>query len=946
MAKITSWFDCDLQKAVHVQTLSGNVFSLDNLGSRISVRIFDGGEKATVSGSVTANCILPDGSTANVNGSLTTVDGQSVAYIDVPQSCLLIPGWLKITIKLTDSSVITTLAAILTNVYRTKTDNVITPSQQIINDWNAEISAAIATQNAAIANQDTKITDLKSAFANGTGVRPFIDKGYVKSNGDIVTNANNTYNTGYIPVTQSCKIYAKTRAATSMCAIAFFNSSKGFLQDISITGNGFSGTLTEYNLDLSQAEYSSAAYAIVSFSKAGRLKIEDCYCAVNGVVQNIKEEIQEVRKGTFSAIAEHANSNNLNIDAIIGSKQSYTINPIVINNSTVDTDTGVISDSDSYNRFDYTPTFGGDTLNFSSTEAISNVCFYDENKVFIGFQRSEFTNVNMQGAYYFICRLIKDKEVPTVQISNSRPTLEKVKYKSNENDKYVVKGTQFPGNLINIYDWVDNYYVKLETGNVAYNPNYFCTGLIPVVAGTKYKANIGRGLVWYQSDKSYLSSVSGAAITNGVTAPENAAYIRFNVSKTSDHIYNPYMLYFTDDETYSLDTFIPNLVPDRNLVHDLVNMGWCNRNTPSAIRINYVRDQIYIGYIDNTGNQGIVSYNLETNAINRYIFQKLEADNHNGVSVFKLANNKIMCVCSGHGQSAPLSVYVSKNPEDITEWEKPVIINAPEGYGKISYNQIIAINGMYYIFYRCCNNGNEPEEYWAFISSTDGITWDEENNHVFLYGGGNKYYCVPSAYNNRYIKMFMNSSYSQSASEIRFGYIDTQTGNVLDADMSTILSTISGEPISYTNFSVIVDDGQYGLQILKNLDGTDNAVLYAKYLSSSTSKTFVAIKNNGAWESYELPDPGTVAGPGNANGAVFIDATHYIECRNVSTHYTVELCELSEGVVQSVRTLFSSPNSNIVATYPYYANGYVVFQRGLYTTYRNFDTDAVIKAVN
>ena len=92
MAKITSWFNCDLQGAVKVQTLEGNVFSLDNLGSRIGVRIFDNGAKATVSGSATANCILPDGSTVNVNGTLTTVDGQSVAYVDIPQSCLLIPG--------------------------------------------------------------------------------------------------------------------------------------------------------------------------------------------------------------------------------------------------------------------------------------------------------------------------------------------------------------------------------------------------------------------------------------------------------------------------------------------------------------------------------------------------------------------------------------------------------------------------------------------------------------------------------------------------------------------------------------------------------------------------------------------------------------------------------------------------------------------------------------
>jgi hypothetical protein len=54
--------------------------------------------------------------------------------------------------------VITTLAAIVANVYMTKTDNVITPSQQIITDWNAEISAAIATQ-------DAKINNLESNFA-------------------------------------------------------------------------------------------------------------------------------------------------------------------------------------------------------------------------------------------------------------------------------------------------------------------------------------------------------------------------------------------------------------------------------------------------------------------------------------------------------------------------------------------------------------------------------------------------------------------------------------------------------------------------------------------------------------------------------------------------------------------------------------------------------------
>ena len=170
MAKIETYFDCDLKKAVQVQPLNGNVFSLDNNGNRIGVRIFDNGVKTTVTGTVTGRAILADNSTVNLNGGLTTVNGQSVAYVDVLQGALLIPGTIKITIQLTASGVITTLAAILSTVYQTKTDNVITPSAQVIADWNAEISSAIQTQNAtiasAIATQDAQISDLKSAINN------------------------------------------------------------------------------------------------------------------------------------------------------------------------------------------------------------------------------------------------------------------------------------------------------------------------------------------------------------------------------------------------------------------------------------------------------------------------------------------------------------------------------------------------------------------------------------------------------------------------------------------------------------------------------------------------------------------------------------------------------------------------------------------------------------
>ena len=186
MAVIENRFVCDLAKPVRAQALKGNVFSLDNLGSRLSVLIYDNGQPATISGSITGNCILPDGSTVNINGSLTTENGGSKAYVDVPQSCLLIPGILKIAIKCTSSSVITTLAAIVANVYMTKTDNVITPSQQIINDWNAEISASLA-------NQEAEISNIKSATNTKMEVYPtagFSFSGNTANDDPLVMNTN------------------------------------------------------------------------------------------------------------------------------------------------------------------------------------------------------------------------------------------------------------------------------------------------------------------------------------------------------------------------------------------------------------------------------------------------------------------------------------------------------------------------------------------------------------------------------------------------------------------------------------------------------------------------------------------------------------------------------------------------------------------------------------
>ena len=137
MAVIESWVRCDLKKPVQVQMMGGNLFSMDNQGNKIGVEVFDNGEAATIGGTVSGNVIRADGATVAVTGTLSG----NKAYIVLPQAAYAVPGFITIVIKLTTSSVITTLGAFVGTVYRTRTDALITPSSQVITDWSAQIAA-------------------------------------------------------------------------------------------------------------------------------------------------------------------------------------------------------------------------------------------------------------------------------------------------------------------------------------------------------------------------------------------------------------------------------------------------------------------------------------------------------------------------------------------------------------------------------------------------------------------------------------------------------------------------------------------------------------------------------------------------------------------------------------------------------------------------------------
>ena len=143
MAAIETWFTQDLTNAVQVQYLDGNVFSQDNQGNKIGVCVTKNGEPYALSGSVSGSVIRADGATVAVSGTCS----ENTAYIVLPAAAYYVPGIISVVIKLTTSGVITTLCAVVANVYQSATDATVDPGTIIpsISTLIAQIDAAIAT---------------------------------------------------------------------------------------------------------------------------------------------------------------------------------------------------------------------------------------------------------------------------------------------------------------------------------------------------------------------------------------------------------------------------------------------------------------------------------------------------------------------------------------------------------------------------------------------------------------------------------------------------------------------------------------------------------------------------------------------------------------------------------------------------------------------------------
>lgn len=143
MAQIETWLNQDMMQAVKVRYLDGNLFSQDNAGNLIGVKLTRDGEDYSGGGTVSANVIRADGGTVAVTGALSG----NAATVVLPQSAYAVPGVVSIVVKLTVSGAIITIAAVVANIYQSSTETAIDPGtiipsiQTLINQINTAVAS-------------------------------------------------------------------------------------------------------------------------------------------------------------------------------------------------------------------------------------------------------------------------------------------------------------------------------------------------------------------------------------------------------------------------------------------------------------------------------------------------------------------------------------------------------------------------------------------------------------------------------------------------------------------------------------------------------------------------------------------------------------------------------------------------------------------------------------
>lgn len=250
---------------------------------------------------------------------------------------------------------------------------------------------------------------------------------------------------------------------------------------------------------------------------------------------------------------------------------------------------------------------------------------------------------------------------------------------------------------------------------------------------------------------------------------------------------------------------------------------------PFIIGTRFPYKRIYHAFCDGKGSAGVACVNAFDKRAWKVILKRMlydgNVDLHNCMSVFRVPSGddegKLVCAYSeGHNQTTYLHIRISKNPDDITEWEDAISVNAGS---LITYSQFHYVNGKYYIFSRM-NFGAS----WGYTCSNDLRNWSDYHTLITQRDTGNaKYFYIwlkPISDEPNMLRFISYGHPIYQDTGIRCGVIDFENDLIYNyADMSQPLGSLSG---NYSNgdFTQLIEhpnENVYGRQRMFDLAVTN-----------------------------------------------------------------------------------------------------------------------------
>lgn len=328
------------------------------------------------------------------------------------------------------------------------------------------------------------------------------------------------------------------------------------------------------------------------------------------------------------------------------------------------------------------------------------------------------------------------------------------------------------------------------------------------------------------------------------------------------------------------------------------NMIWSWWYYPQVVSCE--NGNVIWGYATNDGYSGVAEYDRESGAVTKTALKKTDsADDHNGLALTVLKDNRIMCAYSGgHDATKDIHIRISDEPLDTTRFSTEVVL---ESKWVTSYSQILYSNGKYWLFYRVNN------KMWAYRTSEDGLEWSDETVAVTA---DMQYYCrfVPTS-DKDLIRILMVSNPAYDALDIRQGFVDTSDGKIYNSDRKEVLGDAD---VAFDRFDVLIEHPKGKAQRLFDAAVTNPdrpLILYSLF----TRKKGL---NDSAYYLYDKGDSVKICDGGAALmdykyqlGACFVDENTIVVARNNAGCDHVELYDYSSGTLSFAKELDQQPGS-------------------------------------